>query len=223
MLMLVGLTGCMSPRSAIDAQQRDLAKQWHEAAQDSPIPQGEPLAWPDAVNRILAGNLEVQQAAADRRTAERSLRQVYDRLLPLVSVSLGVTESLHDLMHKGIRNFLSEVDMFSYFDGVMSMNQDHYAAELSYLRAATAEELVRRDKIAELYRAFIADQELRRAEQIMARARTLQSLLWYSPAAAQVTSNFDDLREQARVQREQWQTDIMGLLQTFDHRITLES
>ena len=222
-LMLLGLSSCLSPRSAIEAQRRDLAKQWHDTTQESQMEQGEPMAWPETVDRVLAGNLEIQRAAADRRMAERNLRQVYNRLLPLVSIRVGVTESLHDLERRGIRDFLSEVDLFSYFDGVMTLNRDHYAAELGYLRALTVEELVRREKIAELYRAFISDQELQHTEQMIGRAGKLLALLGPSPALAQPASTWEDLREQTKIQREKWETAIMGLLQVFDRRVVLQS
>jgi hypothetical protein len=213
----------MQPRSAIDAQQQELAKRWQDAAKASPPQQVEPLAWSDAVARVLARNPEIQHAIADRQTAERSLRQVYNRLVPLVSVQVGVTETLHDLLHQGIRNFLTQVDMFSYFDGVMSMNRDHYAAELSYLRAMAAEELVRRETIAELYRAFIADRELQRAEQLVERARGWLSFLSSSAATGQNAANWEDLRMQVRSRREEWQTSVAGLLQSFDEKILLKS
>ena len=222
-LVLLGLSSCVSPRSAIETQQRVLAKQWHDAAPESQLGPGEPMAWTEAVDRLFAGNMAIQRAAADRRMSERNLRQVYNRLLPLVSVRVGVTESVSDLEHRGIRNFLSEVDLFSYFDGVMSLNRDHYAAELGYLRALAVEELVRREKVAELYRSFVADQELRQTEQIVGKARTFLSLLWSSPSFAQPSANWEDLRERARTQREQWENSILELLQVSGRKITLRS
>jgi hypothetical protein len=166
-LALLGmLSGCQAPERAVEQRYETLSGEFE--AQLNAQATATPLHWDEAVERMMAQNLDIQRSYNGILDAREATQRVFLDLVPPVNLSARLSRQLTDLGN------LSSDDLdFSVFStvnvpGVIRLRVNHYAALLQEIRATWAFELERRERTAQLYALFIRQRNL---EQ---RARTLE-------------------------------------------------
>lgn len=160
------LSGCQAPERALENRYETLSGEFE--AQLNVQATATPLHWDEAVERMMAQNLDIQRSYNGILDAREATQRVFLDLVPPVNLSARLSRQLTDLGN------LSSDDLdFSVFStvnvpGVLRLRVNHYAALLQEIRATWAFELERRERTAQLYALFIRQRNL---EQ---RARTLE-------------------------------------------------
>ncbi len=164
LLLLPG--GCRSPEKPLAERYEELSTGIEVQMNREVAPT--PLNWDQAVERMMAQNLEIQRAYNGILEAREASQRVFLDLVPPVNLSARLSRQLTDLGN------LSSNDLdFSVFStvsvpGFVRLRVNHYAALLQEIRATWAFELERRERTAQLYALFIRQRNL---EQ---RSRTLE-------------------------------------------------
>ncbi len=168
---LLGLAGCSHPGAGLEQRSEALAaelRQQHTAMAAAPAV---PLAWPEALARLRADNLELAKQRDAVTAAGERLRQVRRDLIPGAALTGNLTKGLTQLGDLGGDDAAIALHAFFNVPGLLQWQLRHHAAELELIRAGWALELKEREltiRLRELFlRALLLEQRrlnLTRAE-----------------------------------------------------------
>lgn len=158
--------GCRSPEKPLAERYAELSSQMEQQLTRE-VPRM-PLNWEDALERMMAQNLDIQRAYNGILEAREASQRVFLDLVPPVHVSTRLSRQLTDLGNLGTNDLDFSVFSTLSIPGIIRLRLNHYVALLQEIRAGWAFELERRERTAQLYALFVRQRNL---EQ---RARTLE-------------------------------------------------
>lgn len=169
--LLATLAGCASaPRKVAEQEAKVRAAYAAELARVRTL-ETRTLAWPEAHALLLAQNLELRQARDDRARAREARQRVFLDLLPVVSLTGGLSRALTDLGQVEADDLRFSVFSFVSVPGLVNLRTRHYTAALEQLRSDWTFALKERELTAELYRTFIRYQGLKLRRENLSRTQ----------------------------------------------------
>jgi hypothetical protein len=159
LVVLVAVSGCLSPHKKVAQRLSDVRGQWQtNAVRQAQLPV-RALDWNAAVASLREGNLKLRRARADVTNAQENVRQIFKNLLPTITVRSGISQSIGEISMTSWDDFFLDFNSFFNIPGLVGLNTSYFAARLSLIRAMTFYELSERDQIIELYKLILAFQE----------------------------------------------------------------
>jgi hypothetical protein len=207
LLSLGLLSACHTGPKALTEHQAAAAQRWQElAAQpDRPVAL---IDWADAVAKMEAGNIKLQQAREAVRAGEEAVKQVPYNYIPELSLNVFAYPTLRTIGDGQLG------DTFFFLGGLVSLpNPVRYQAEalqarLQFMSAQVDGELLRRDLHVRLYRIF--RQAARLAHDDSGRAALAQLAASAPGSPADVQSQ--ELSRDARLSWQAMESDLAELL-----------
>ncbi|MBX3750845.1 MAG: hypothetical protein KF897_12220 [Opitutaceae bacterium] len=149
------LTGCRSPAPALQAGEAKLAEtfsaDWQRALPETAI------AWPDAVARLEAQNLDLRRSRDAVTAARERVVQVSRDLLPGAALTANAMQAVTRLGDFSGEDAALSFYAFVNVPGLVQWRVRRYGAELELIRAEWAHELKRRELIIQLRELFLRD------------------------------------------------------------------
>ncbi|MEY4488688.1 MAG: hypothetical protein RIQ79_1196 [Verrucomicrobiota bacterium] len=167
----LGLAGCASPVKKVAVQETKVRAAYASELTRLQSLETRTLAWPEARELLLKNNLDLRQSRDDIIRAHEDRQRVFLDLLPIVSLSGGLSRALTDLGHVNPDDLRFSVFSFVSVPGLVNLRTRHYTAALGQLRADWALALKERELTAELYRTFVRFQGLKQRQQNLARTQ----------------------------------------------------
>ena len=222
LLTLLATTGCRSPSVAIDKEVSTLDQAWGQRAAAFPHRETRTLTWSEALVWMESHNPELLRADEERDRAKRGIGKVYKQLLPYVQLQAGINKRVNELDSISFDDVRWDLNAYAVLSGVLTLNRDVYAAELSYIRANLVRELALREKTVELHRHFVMSRQLSVARQRLADSeRILRDMPVSRRSLQSVPATVDSLREQLRARQAKLDGELATILGLVDVRIEL--
>ncbi|HEY0944746.1 MAG TPA: TolC family protein [Opitutaceae bacterium] len=156
---LAGLSGCLSVKRELAAETQQTIASWEKRHSTAAKPTARvALTWDDAVARLRTGNDKIRAADLDSLRAAENLRQVRRSLIPQLNLQAGYNRALDG--HTTIDPFTFAAGVFFDVPGMIGYKVRLEAAQLSAVRSGLARELVWREQMVELFRAFADNAQL---------------------------------------------------------------
>jgi hypothetical protein len=167
----LGLSGCASPAKKVAAEETRVRASYAGELIRLQTLETRTLVWAEARELLLKNNLDLRQSRDDITRAREDRQRVFLDLLPIVSLSGGLSRALTDLGHVEADDLRFSVFSFVSVPGLVNLRTRHYTAALGQLRADWALALKERELTAELYRTFVRFQGLKQRQQNLARTQ----------------------------------------------------
>lgn len=149
----LSLTGCRSPAPALQAGEAELAvtfaAEWQRTLPETGI------AWPAAVARLEADNLELRRSHDAVTAARERVRQVGRDLLPGAALTANALQAVTRLGDFSGDDAALSFYAFVNVPGLVQWRVRRYGAELELIRAEWAHELKRRELTIQLRELFL--------------------------------------------------------------------
>lgn len=149
------LAGCRSPAPALQAGEADLADsftaEWQRTLPETAI------AWPDAVARLEAQNLDLRRSHDAVTAARERVVQVSRDLLPGAALTANAMQAVTRLGEFSGDDAALSFYAFVNVPGLVQWRIRRYGAELELIRAEWAHELKRRELTIQLRELFLRD------------------------------------------------------------------
>ncbi len=214
-LVLLATAGCRSPSLTIEKEVTKLDESWVRRTTAFPHREVRSLNWPQALDLMQRHNLALLRADEERDRARRGIGQVYKKLLPYVQLQVGINKRVNELDSLSFDDVRWDLNAYAVLSGLLTLDRDVYAAELSYMRSNLVRELVLREKTVELHRHFITSRQLQLAHQrLLESERILSGFPAPRRSLQSVPATVDSLREQVRALQAKLGgelTDLLGL------------
>lgn len=208
LLTLLGLSACRSLDTDVAERQAAVAERWRALA-SQPARAITLLDWPDAVQRMEAGNLKLIKARESVRATEERLRQVPRNLIPELNLNFFANPNYDNLAAGGLGA------TYFFIGGLINLPnplQYHYQAaqaELACLQARVNAEILRRDLQAKLYRLFRQASRLDAGDARRLALQRLDDATHDHPFAQQIAS-LDATSRQHWLSLESDLADLLG-------------
>ena len=194
--LVIGLTGCLSPKKRVAQRLPELRLQWTTNLLNQAAIPVQRVDWPGAVALLRAHNLKLLRARQDITNNQESVRQVFKDLIPTINLRANVTRSLKSIPTTSLDDVTFSADGFFNVPGVVNMNARLFSARLTLLRSQLVYELTEREQIIELYKLFWGfEEEHEIAEQLKTEAALAEAIEKVDRMAGQV------LQEEMRSRR----------------------
>jgi len=212
-LALLVTAGCRSPSVVIDKEVSKLDESWVKRTTAFPHREIRTLNWPEALEWMELNNLALMRANEERDRARRGIGQVYKKLLPYVQLQVGVNKRISELDSLSFDDLRWDLNAYAVLSGLLTLDRDVYAAELSYIRSNLVRELVWREKTVELHRHFIASRQLQLARQrLLESERILNEFPAPRRSIQSVPATVDFVSEQVRARQAKLNGELSDLL-----------
>ena len=121
----------------------------------------EDLSWTQAVERMLANNLELKRSRESIRLARQQTKQIYWDLIPIVGLRANLSRALQNL--GGVQGEDIRLSVFSTINlpGLVSLYSRRYSALLADLKAELDHQLKSRQLIIRLRDLFLEYEDFR--------------------------------------------------------------
>jgi hypothetical protein len=174
-LLLIG--GCRSPQTRVEQHMGDLRVEWGTNFAHQAHLAVRMIDWPEAVALMEARNLTLRQSRLEITNSQEMVRQVFRDLTPTLNLRSGLNKRVRDIPNITADDVTFSVDSFFNIPGVVSLGSRYYVARLMLLRSETAYELTEREQTIELYKLFLAAQEVQEyAEQLERQKAIAQAM-----------------------------------------------
>lgn len=148
-LALLGLiSGCQASERAVENRYETLSGEFE--AQLNAQTDATPLDWNEAVERMMAQNLDIQRSYNGILDAREATQRVFLDLVPPVNLSARLSRQLTDFSNLSSDNLDFSIASTVNVPGILRLRVNHYAALLQEIRATWAFELERRERTAQL-------------------------------------------------------------------------
>lgn len=159
----LALTGCRSPAPALTAGEAKLAAT-AAAEWQRPLPEAA-IAWPDAVARLEAQNLDLRRSRDAVTAARERVVQVSRDLLPGAALTANAMQAVTRLGDLSGDDAALSFYAFVNVPGLVQWRVRRYGAELELIRAEWAHELKRRELTIQLRELFLRSDLLRHRQR----------------------------------------------------------
>lgn len=216
-LLAMPVSGCRSPSVVIQKETSALDVAWVRRTTAFSQRKTRAIAWPEALRLLEERNPELLRANETRMRAKRGIGQVYKNLLPYMQLRAGFDKRLNELDSISFDDVRWDLNAYSIFSGVFTLQRDVYAAELMYIRANMVREVTLREKIVELHRMFIAARQLQIARQRLAESeRVLRDIPATRRSLESAPATVDSLRELLRASQAKLDGDLVKMFNLSD-------
>jgi hypothetical protein len=172
--MLLAPLGCrQDPQVSLDQQTANLTNQWQSWQKrfDTAKEKQGPVTWEAALKAMRQNNQPLQKSRAEVKKTAKLKQQAWKSAIPLLHLSLGVTERLDQLDELSADNLRVDVFLSELLSNLLSLPGALYAAELQSLSAKLAHRMAVRHEVATLYLHFVRAQSLRKQKALLANLR----------------------------------------------------